>query len=476
MSLPNPNHDHALVIGGSMAGLAAARVLSDHFERVTVVERDRLADQPAPRSGVPQARQIHVLLLKGQYVLEGLFPGLQQDLAAAGAPAMDWTQDCRWFAMNRWAPRLTSGLITHFASRDLLEFTIRRRLADNSRVSFLAGYEAIGLTNNENRSHVTGIRLRARSTNPQEMVQELPADLVVDASGRESKLPQWLESLGYARPEETVINSFLGYASRIYEKPAGQRDWQALLMRGTPPASSRGGGVFPIEGNRWIANLGAARKDYPPTDESGFLEFARSLPDPLLYDVLKDAKPLSPVYGYRRTENRLRHYERLARWPENLVALGDAVCAFNPVYGQGMSVGAISAIALGECVRELRGRDLNHLARKYQRQLAKLNSVPWAMATSVDFLYPGTVGPRPSRAGRLTNGYLARVSELSLQDPMVHLEFLLVLHLVEPPGRLFFPDIAARVIRHALDHSASSDGRRAQKANEFLRRHVRENQ
>ncbi len=436
---------HAVVVGGSIAGLTAARVLADYFERVSIVERDYFPESPAPRAGVPQTRQIHVLLLKGQQILEELFPGLQAELGAAGAPEMDWSLDCGWFTLNRWGPRFRSGWVTRFASRELLEWTIRRRLAANPRVQFLEGHEVTGLVSDDSRTRITGIHFRLRP--PGQGTGNILAELVVDASGRESRLPQWLESLGYAAPPVTTVNSFMGYASRFYRQPDQPLEWKAMLIRGTPPDNKRGGALFPVEGHRWVVNLGAAGRDYPPTDDEGLLEFARSLPDPTLYNAIRDAEPLTPIYGYRRTENQLRHYERLEHWPDNLVALGDAVCAFNPVYGHGMTVAAQGAVALGEMLRA-RG-ELEGLARRFQRRLAGINATPWSLATSVDFIYPETEGPRPGRNSRLIDSYFYYLTLLSMQDRDIYAAFQKVFHLLEPPSLLFRPGIAVRVLQRA---------------------------
>ncbi len=458
------NRRHAIVIGGSIAGLVTARVLADQFEQVTVLERDHFPDSPAPRPGVPQTRQIHVLLLKGQYILEELFPGLQTELGSAGAPEMDWSLDCIWYSLNRWAPRFRSGWVTRFASRELLEWVIRRRLLASSRVQFLQGREATGLLADEERSRITGVTFRFRP--PDQGAGQLLGDLIVDASGRESRLPQWLETLGYGAPAVTTVNSFMGYASRFYRQPDAAQDWLGMLVRGTPPHNKRGGALFPIEGNRWIVNLGAAGRDYPPTDEQGLLDFARSLPDPTLYNAIRNAEPLTPIYGYRRTENRLRHYERLRNWPESLVALGDAVCAFNPVYGHGMTVAAEGAVALGETLARARG-ETRGVGRLFQKRLAQINATPWSLATSVDFLYPETEGPRPGRTSRLVDAYFKYLTLLSMEEREAYTEFQKVFHLLEPPNALFRPRMMTRVLARALqEHRAGTSGASVRRGHE----------
>jgi 2-polyprenyl-6-methoxyphenol hydroxylase-like FAD-dependent oxidoreductase len=456
MSSFSESKTHAIVIGGSMTGLMVARVLTDHFDRVTIIERDHFPEGVEPRKGLPQARHVHVLLWRGQLILEKLFPGLQAELGALGAPQVDWIGDSRWFSFGGWAPRFRSGYVSHPCSRDLLEWNVRRRLAAYPQVQRLEQCEVTGLLADNARTCVTGVQLRFRDRPDHDAGgQELQAHLVIDASGRESHSPSWLEALGYEKPQETAVNSFLGYSSRIYQIPRNfQADWASLLVRGTPPVCARGGVVNRIECNRWMVTLAGAARDYPPTDEVGFVEFSHSLPVPVLYNAIKDAQPLTPIYGYRRTENRLRHYERLVRWPENYVVMGDAVCAFNPVYGQGMTVGALGALELDECLREQRLRhpatDLTGMAQRFQRKLAKVVADPWLMATGDDFRYPETTGGRPDRITRLMHRYMDQVMYIANENPLVFLTFFQVAHLLKPPAALFQPGIVAQVLRRAV--------------------------
>jgi 2-polyprenyl-6-methoxyphenol hydroxylase-like FAD-dependent oxidoreductase len=457
-SRPNAEQGHAVVIGASMAGLLAARVLSDHLPQVTVVERDRLPPGPAFRPGVPQSRHLHILLQRGRLVLEELFPGLIAELRAAGAQTLDWPGDVLWLSPGGWGQRFRPGLQMLSLSRELLEWSLRRRLETAGRVHFLEQREAVALLADKGRDRVTGVRLRHRQTaeSAGEVGETLPADLVVDASGRNSRAPRWLEELGYAPPPQVVVNSFLGYASRTYARPRDlPLDWQALFFQAQPPALARAGALFPIEGGRWIVTLAGAGRDYPPTDDDGFLAFARSLRSPILAWALAHARPLSPVAGYQRTENQLRRYERLTRRPEQFLVVGDAVCAFNPIYGQGMTVAALDALLLADCLRRQRRRhpegDWTGLAERFQRRLARSNATPWLLATGEDLRYPTTEGARPGLPTRLFHRYLDRLVVASTENPWVNRVFLRVLHMLAPPTALFRPSVLIPSLRTRPD-------------------------
>lgn len=452
-------NNQAIVIGGSMAGLLAARVLADAYDTVIIVERDRLPPTPQPRSGVPQSSHLHVLLVKGQQILEQLFPGLAAELTAAGAPTVDWTADCAMLGLSGWEPRFHSGLLTCTCSRQLLEWTVRQRLTAYSNVYLQEGCQVIGLLTNASQTKMWGVRVRDRALPPNTNTVEstLPADLVVDASGRHSQLPQWLEELGYPPPPETRINSFLGYASRWYQRPnVPDADWKSVVVWPKPPDGSRAGILYPIEDERWIVTVAGVGGDYPPTDEAGFVDFTRSLRSPILYEIIKDAQPLSPIYGYRRAENRLRHYERLARLPEGLVAIGDAVCAFNPIYGQGMTAAAMSALTLARCLSEQSQHRFTGFAYRFQHQLAKVNATAWMMATSEDLRWATTKGGQPTTSQRLLHWYLDQVRRLTVEHPDALQAFMEVLHLIKPPATLFQPAILVPVLQRASHAIASN--------------------
>ncbi len=442
---------HAVVIGGSIAGLLAAKVLTKYFERVTVIERDNFTQEAEHRHGVPQSPHVHTLLKRGLQSLEELFPGIEAQLADLGAYAIDWGNDLPWMGFAGWAPRFNSGLITHACSRNLLEQTIRRRLAAEDNL-FIQQGQVISLLSSSNQTSVTGVRVRF-GNQPE---TDLTADLVVDASGRNSPAPQWLAAMGYTAPEETVINSFLGYASCWYQPPTNlQYDWQCLYVTVQPPNNNRGGVIYKVEGNRWILTLIGVGKDYPPTDKDGFLDFARSLRSPVIYEAIKDAQPLSSIYGYRRTENRLRHYEKLKRLPEGFVLVGDAVCAFNPVYGQGMTVAALEALTLDRCLNQQLSHqsdgNLIGLSRHFQKQLNKVIAVPWLMTTGEDLRWHTTEGGQPDFISRIMQLYLDQVLLLQTENAEIHKTFLEVIHMLKPPTAFFQPSISTKVLKRMIN-------------------------
>lgn len=385
-----PLFDHAVVIGGSITGLTAARVLTNYFTRVTIVERDRLPETPDFRRGAPQARHAHTLPLRGQQMLEQYFPGLGDELIAGGAVASNGGSEMGFYIAGKWhLVRHHAAVVSMTCSRPLLEAVLYRRLADQPQVRIIQEQEVLGLNVDRRGQRVTGLRLRPRfGLNSPETT--LPADIVVDASGRGSQAAQWLAGLGYTPPAESVVNAFPGYASRLYRRPASfEANWKTLYIRPTPPHQTRGGMILPIEDDRWYVTLIGLARDYPPTDEADFLVFAQSLPVPDLYEAIKDAEPLTRPCGFRQAENRLRHYEKLPRYLEGLLVCGDAVCTLNPVYAQGMTAAVTGVAALENSLnQQTQQRHLRGLAATFQKQLSHVLADLWQLATGQDQRWP----------------------------------------------------------------------------------------
>jgi 2-polyprenyl-6-methoxyphenol hydroxylase-like FAD-dependent oxidoreductase len=440
---------HAVVIGGSMAGLLAARVLLDHFEQVTLIERDRLTRDAEPRKGVPQGRHVHGLLARGAIIMGEYFPDLFHTLAQDGAILVS-LEDLRWNQLGVWMTPVPSPVKALFQSRSFLEQHVRDQLAARDNVRIMDACEVAQLCAHNDR--ITGVVLRYRTGEQHE--EALSADLVVDTSGRGSRAPQWLNSLGYGNVQETSVTIDIGYATRIYRCPAHlPADWKGLFIYGRPPDDKRGGVIFPIQGGYWMVTLTGSLRDYPPDDEAGFLEFARSLTQPNLYEAMKDAEPVTPIAVYKYSANRWRHYERMERLPEGFIIMGDAACSFNPVYGQGMSVAAIEAQSLDRCLREQEmsagNNGLVGFTQRFQQAIARDIKTPWLLSTGEDLRYPGTEGKR-SLSIRLLNRYMHRVIELTASDPRVTATLLRVRNLLKPLSTLFQPRIMLAVLRQEL--------------------------
>ena len=442
----SPRDSHAIVVGGSMAGLLAARALVEHFGRVTIVDRDAFPTSPDYRKGVPQSPHAHVLLARGQLLLERFFPGLVSELRDQGAVPLMAPQDMLALTPMGWAMRSSPrplGLLS--CSRELLEFNVRRRLTRSTAIGLIEESDVVGLIPGNDGTSIDGVRLRRRGGDrAADATEDLQGALVVDASGRDSRMPEWLRAIGYDTPAETKVVSHAGYASRYYARPTGfVADWKVLFFLPSV-GSPRGGVLFPIEGERWLVTLVGVGGDFPPTDEEGFLAFSRTLRTPILHDVISRSKPLSAPRGFRRTDNVRRAYEQLRRWPDGLIVTGDAACTFNPVYGQGMSVCAIEASELSRALVG-RGKELR-FAHTLQRHLARANSAPWQLATAADLAYPTTEGTRRGGVSRIISRYIERLQTVAIQDPVVASAFRYVTHLLSPPLSLFAPNIVVRVL------------------------------
>jgi 2-polyprenyl-6-methoxyphenol hydroxylase-like FAD-dependent oxidoreductase len=442
---------HAVVLGGSLAGLLTARVLSDHFEHVTLIERDAYVDTTESRRGIPQANHVHGLLARGRQILEDLFPGLQDELVAAGAPLLDIASEFAWYTPKGWGVRFPSDLMILAFTRPLLDLHVRRRLAANPKIEILDNTDVVSLIPDSKTNHVAGVLICPRVTEADRRVaKELRADLVVDTTGRASRAPRWLQDLGYAPPEEIVIDAHLAYASRLYRIPENfDGGWECAYVQAAPPKQKRGAILFKVEGRRWLVTLIGRAGDQPPSDEAGFLEFARSLPVPMIYDAISAAEPVSPIKTHRATQNRLRRYERAKELPENFVLLGDSVCAFNPVYGQGMTTAALGVMTLDKCLREQKGNFIG-LSRRFQKRLAKVNEAPWLLATGEDYRYPETVGGSPSLMTKFMHRYMDQVVQLATRSVEVRKVLLRAFNMLIPPGALFQPRVLFRVLLQVL--------------------------
>ncbi|GAB2795822.1 FAD-dependent oxidoreductase [Streptomyces daliensis] len=447
---------HAIVLGAGISGLLAARALAWHFDRVTVVERDRLPGEAVPRRGVPQGRHVHALLARGGEAIDVLFPGLTGELESLGAPVSTLLTEASYNLAGGELARGDIGARMVQASRPLLESVVRERVAALGQVKIIEGYDATGLT--AEGSRVTGVRIRARgrpSTAEDGTSGEVVrGELVVDALGRAGRSAAWLAELGYARPSERRVKVDLGYTSRLFRMPEDALGSdRVLLVASVPGHPTRGLAGMLQEGDRWLLTLSGVQGDHPPTDLAEFRAFARTFVPPRVEAALSRAEPLDDGFAYRFPDGVRRWYEKLTALPDGLVAVGDSVCSFNPVYGQGMTVAVLEAQALERCLRE-GGQE--ELPRRYYRAAAKVLDTPWRFAAEADLTLPGAEGKR-ARSARLASGYMLRLRRVAHHDPVVAAGLLRVTMLLDPPSALFAPRMAARVLRGP---EAAARGRR----------------
>jgi 2-polyprenyl-6-methoxyphenol hydroxylase-like FAD-dependent oxidoreductase len=433
---------HALVLGGSVGGVLAARVLADFFERVTVVERDRLPSRPANRKGVPQGRHVHALLRRGGDALEELFPGLVAELIDDSAVEVDLLNGIPLY-LGGWQTacpgRELPGL---FLSRALLEWRLDERVRSHPGVRLRESTEATKLLVTAEGKHVRGASIRDLESGRRE---ELDADLVVEASGRGSRLPRWLEDLGFPSPPCSEIRLPIKYVTRTFRPPEKRPDWDGMLIFPRPPGR-RGCALFPIERGEWMVTLiGLLGDDPPATGDAAFLDFAKTLPTPELYEAIADAEPTSPIVSHGFPSNLRRHYERCSPFPGRLAVMGDAVCSLNPRFGQGITVAALEALELRAALQQTRADDLPRLGAAFARRVGKVIDLAWPGVVSADLQYPEAEGDR-SLSVRFMQWYQGKISQRCLKDPRVREQFLRVMNFLDPPSSLLRPGFAARVL------------------------------
>jgi len=428
---------HAIVIGASMGGLLAARALSDFYDSVTVLERDRFPTDDIARKGVPQGRHAHGLLARGGEVIEAFFPGWTDEVVAAGGRCGDMVGDVDWVGHGVTLKSVPSNMVGVLASRPVLEGHVRRRLLALPNVRAIEDCAVQGLVASDDNSAVRGVRVKVGHGEEHSVL----ADLVVDASGRGSSSPAWLESLGYIRPEEERIEIGLGYTSRVYRRhPTDLGGKTALVVAGSGPNWRNGALLYQTE-DRWIVSIGGYLGDHAPDDEQMFAAYARSLPVPGIHDIVSRAEPLSDFVHYRYPANLRRRYERLARFPKNYLVFGDAVCSFNPVYGQGMTVAAQEASVLAECL----SRGDADLAPRFFAAAKAAVDIPWDIAVGNDLRHPQVKGPRPAKV-KFINWYIGKLHMAARHDGALAVAFLEVANMKARPERLLHPAVVARVI------------------------------
>ncbi|WP_458207930.1 FAD-dependent oxidoreductase [Haladaptatus sp. NG-SE-30] len=424
----------AVVVGASMSGLLAARVLADRYEQVTIVERDSLPDEPVARRGVPQASHPHILWEAGRTTLEDLFPGFGEELLSEGGLMFDLGRDFHAYDQGGFFAEGPKRLPLYSASRPLFEQIVRRCVFELDGIDVQPDCQFVDYLVNDSATSVEGVVVRDGGAKK----SEVTADLVVDAMGRASRTPTWLEAHGDTPPPVDEVHIDVAYSSGLIERPSDDR--RAFFVAPDPPRT-RGGAAFPVKGGHWQVNVHGMHGDHPPTEAEAFAEFAASLPVPHLKRLLDTHSWVSnDVDHYPFPSNRRCRYETLDRFPEGLLVIGDAIASFNPIYGQGMSVAALEALQLHHT---LAGHD-EDLALRFSDRAETVVDTAWMMAVGADCQFSQTEGPTP-RGADLFDRYLSRLVRRAHTDGVLADAFARVLTMQQPPTALLHPHIVWRV-------------------------------
>ncbi|WP_280368712.1 NAD(P)/FAD-dependent oxidoreductase [Nocardia wallacei] len=430
--------DHAVVLGAGMAGLFAARVLADHYATVTVVERDRLTPDGNGRRGVPQGRHSHGLLMRAADIAETRFPGLVEKLIADGAKAFSAFDDFRAVFFGRVLHRSATGRSSVAASRPFLEAHVRARVAALPNVTICDDAVVSDLLASD--AGVRGVRVMRRETEGEP--ESIDADLVVDAMGRGTRVGAWLSELGYPRPREDRVPVDIGYATCHFHLPLDVVGGDRVILVGPTPSRARGFGFAAQEGETWVLSaFGVGKYDHPPDDPDALREFAAEFAPEDVGPVIRRATPVDDVATYRFKHSVWRRYELLQRLPDGILSIGDAVCCFNPIYGSGMTVAAVTADLLDEVLR----RGTADLPRRYYRRVGRMLRVPWWLTKVSDVTLPPVPVGSPWVKSFLYLG-ADRVFRAAATDPAAAATFLDVLNMDKSPLHMLKPRVAAATI------------------------------
>ena len=433
----------AVILGASIAGLLAARALAPHFEGVLLLERDSLPDKPDYRSGTAQAQHAHILLRRGLTGLEQMFPGYTKKLVDAGGVMTNATRD--WYSLFPMGafPKFESDMEFLCASRPLIEHTLRTTLLDQYANVVIQG-----------DCSVTGIQLSTDASpqitflsNGEKNSHEIMvADLVIDATGRNSRTPYWLQQQGFAKVREIQVKPYLGYATRLFKNVTMPTGVRATIVMAKDPDMTRGGVLFPIENDQYICTLYGFSKDYPPTDEAGFLNFAKSLRSDIVYRAIVHADPQTPAKAFVKNESVYRHYAENEIWPQGFLVTGDAVCSFNPIYGQGMTAAVLASESLAKTIRQSNAASVAW-TKKAQRKIVSAYRAAWTISTNEDLRWPATEGSKAGFALRAMHRFSDLIGVAATQDQCVAYTYVKVLHMTTTPAALLTPWMVARIFK-----------------------------
>ena len=437
-------HNHAVIIGASMAGLLAAKAIAPHFDKVSILEKDRLPDGPVAHKGTSQAYHSHLLLKAGEEAIEELFPGIREELINAGSHYVEFGQEAAWRHHGYWKATFSKSFKILMQSRPFLEGTIRKRLLKEENVQLLEEKKVKDVLFDPANGSVSGVIIENKDREPEEMA----CDLLIDGSGAGSQAVKWLKKGNYPEPKVSKVQLDLTYSSRNFICPHPMTEkYKGVVIYFGPSQPTHTGLAFTTEKDEIMVSLGGY-KSTPPTDDASFLAYAQQLDSTEIYDIFKSLKPASPIRHYKFPEQRRKHFERLTKFPSNLLVMGDAFCRFDPVFGQGMSVAAMEALALKNLMENGNGKSL---ARSFHKKASRIVGIPWLLSSLEGFRMKHTTGSKPLPVGmKFMHWYLGHIFKLSSTHSRIYVTFVEIFNLKKHPVYLFFPGVFFQVLKQGI--------------------------
>ncbi|ULT59625.1 FAD-dependent monooxygenase [Neobacillus drentensis] len=437
--------EKAVIIGGGISGKLTARVLSDFFQKVIILERDSKPNGPFPRKGAPQGEHIHALLFSGANGLEELFPGITEKFNASGAVKINSTQDIAWFHHGVWKLRYEGDYTTILQTRPHLEWHIEQYIKSIPNVTIQYSQNVQNFLYTEEENRITGVQI----SNGDDSIKTINAYLIVDASGVNSLSSRWLNKREVHIPEDTVKIDLSYFTKTIQLPDNGNRDWSIKLVYPNPPFEKIGGGISKVEGNRYLVTFMGYHneineKEVLKNDDS-FVEIAKKLPKMDIYHELRDATVLSSTSTFRVPKITWRRFDKVNKFPSGLLTIGDTICRIDPFFGQGMSIAVLEALALKKLLAKEQLTN-QKMIETFHQQAMKIISPIWNMVLTEDFRYPDTIGRRPAGLS-IQQWYAKKIFHLSSENKTIYNSFIKVMHLLRPTATLMHPRILKSVLK-----------------------------
>ena len=426
----------AVVIGGGIAGKLAAKVLSETFQEVIILEADQEYKDKTPRKKVPQSYHPHVLLKSGENSIERLFPGFFRELMENGSIKSNFTRDLKWHHFGNWKQQFSGDLTLVQQSRPLLEFHLQKRIEQVVNITTRYATRVEDLLFDRQYNKITGVKIRSVKTGIED---EIHATLVIDASGNSSQAIKWLKKNNISVVEEK-IRIQLFYSTRLFRlKKQNIIPWFNLLISPSFPENPYGAFIQSIEESTFSVTFSGYNNELAPKTNDDFLAYAQKLPVNDVVNFLQHAEPLTEIKIHKIPFQIWRRFDKAKNLPEGLLVVGDSHCRFDPLFGQGISVAAMEAVELQKCLLN-KEHHTNGFSQNFHRKISRIIKTPWDMATTEALRHPSIKGKK-SLICHLKLWYTKRIYQISAFEPEIYIRLAKVMNLTRAPSHLFHPKI-----------------------------------